>query len=321
MRFLRLSTCVACVALAVGLTSCSSETKSVNESAAAPLESPDQPVGATGKVAKKPTVVVSFYPLAFVAERLVGDVATIVNITPPGVEPHDLEVSPDQAGIIEDAKVVLVMGQGLQPSVEDAAKRRSSGMVSLLDLLGVTDPGDHKHEEEIHDGQSDPHVWLDPQMMQNAVAEIATALAKEFPDSIDDINIRSTELGAELRGLDAEYVSGLAQCKGRVIVTSHAAFGRLAQRYGLRQEAIAGVSPDAEPTADRLATLADLVKANGVSTIFAEELVSPKIANTLAREAGVAVAVLSPLESGPEQGDYLTAMTQNLAVLRAGLTC
>jgi zinc transport system substrate-binding protein len=168
---------------------------------------------------------------------------------------------------------------------------------------------------------SDPHVWLDPQLMQNAVAEIATALAKSFPDSIDDVNIRSTELGAELRGLDADYVSGLAQCKGRVIVTSHAAFGRLAQRYGLRQEGIAGVSPDAEPTADRLATLADLVKANGVSTIFAEELVSPKIANTLAREAGVKVAVLSPLESGPQKGDYLTAMMNNLAVLRAGLAC
>jgi zinc transport system substrate-binding protein len=309
MKFLRLSACVVVVA---GLSSCSSATNPADELATAKQ---------TAKETKKPTVVVSLYPLAFVAERLVGDVANIVNLTPPGVEPHDLEVSPDQAGIIEDATLVITMGQGLQPSVEDAANRRNSGVISLLDLLGVTSLGDNKRAEETPDLISDPHVWLDPQLMQNAVAEIATALAKSFPDSIDDVNIRSTELGAELRGLDADYVSGLAQCKGRVIVTSHAAFGRLAQRYGLRQEGIAGVSPDAEPTADRLATLADLVKANGVSTIFAEELVSPKIANTLAREAGVKVAVLSPLESGPQKGDYLTAMMNNLAVLRAGLAC
>ncbi len=266
-------------------------------------------------------MVASFYPLAFVAERLVGDVATIVNLTPPGVEPHDLEVTPDQAGTIEDAKLVLTMGQGLQPSVEDAAQRRSSGVIALLDLLEVTDPGNDKRTQETIDVKSDPHVWLDPQLMQNAVAEIATALAKVFPDSIDDINIRSTELGAELRGLDAAYVSGLARCKGKVLVTSHAAFGRLAERFSLRQEAIVGVSPDAEPTADRLATLADLVKINKVTTIFSEELVSPKISETLAREAGVNVAVLSPIESAPKQGDYVAAMTKNLAVLRAGLDC
>jgi zinc transport system substrate-binding protein len=269
----------------------------------------------------RPVVVASFYPLAFVAERLVGDVATIVNLTPPGVEPHDLEVSPDQAGTIEDAKLVLTMGQGLQPSIEDAAKRRSGGVVSLLDRLGVADPKNDKPAEQTLNDDSDPHVWLDPQLMQNAVAEIATALASAFPESIDDITIRSTELGAELRGIDAQYVSGLAACKGQVIVTSHAAFGRLAQRYGLRQEAIVGVSPDAEPTADRLATVADLVKANNVKTIFSEELVSPKIAETLARETGVQVAVLSPIESAPERGDYVTAMTNNLAVLRAGLHC
>lgn len=312
MKFVRLSVCLAVVA---ALGSCSS---SANDNAG--KSTTTQPSLSSDPKAK-PTVVASFYPLAFVADRLVGDVATIVNLTPPGVEPHDLEVSPEQAGVLEDAKLVLTMGQGLQPSVEDAARRRSSGVISLLDLLGVTNSVKDKRAEEKFDLRSDPHVWLDPQLMQNAVAEIATALAQVFPDSIDDINIRSTELGAELSEIDAAYVSGLAQCKGRVIVTSHAAFGRLAQRYGLTQQAIVGVSPDAEPTADRLAVLADLVKAKNITTIFAEELVSPKIADALARETGMAVAVLSPIESAPKQGDYVTAMTKNLTVLRAGLNC
>jgi zinc transport system substrate-binding protein len=331
MKFVRLSLWLSVgVAVVAGLSSCSTAAKSASgkpTTTAANLTNSNptdsRPAGSSGKAGSnnKPMVVASFYPLAFVAERLVGDVATVVNLTPPGVEPHDLEVSPDQAATIEDAKLVLTMGQGLQPSVEDAAKRRSSGVLSLLDLLGVPASANTKRAEESFDVGSDPHVWLDPQLMQNAVAEIATALAKVFPDSIDDINIRSTELGAELRGVDAAYVSGLAGCKGKVIVTSHAAFGRLAERFFLRQESIVGVSPEAEPTADRLATLADLVKSNRVTTIFAEELVSPKVADTLARETGVTVAVLNPIEGAPKQGDYVSAMIKNLAVLRAGLAC
>lgn len=293
--------------IGVALASCSSTPTASN--------------GVESKQASKPSVVVSFYPLAFVADRLVGDIAKIVNLTPPGVEPHDLELSPGQADVIEDAKLVIAMGQGLQPSVEDAAKRRTDGVVLLLDRLGVKNPGDDKRADEIFDAESDPHVWLDPQLMQNVVAEIATDLAKVFPKSIDEINVRSTELGAELRGIDVAFAEGLAKCKGRVIITSHAAFGRLAQRYGLEQEAIVGISPEAEPTADRLASLADLVKVKNVKTIFSEELVSPKTAETLARETGVNVAVLSPIEGAPETGDYLSAMLKNLVTLREGLSC
>jgi zinc transport system substrate-binding protein len=282
--------------------------------------------GRGGTKDRNPTIVASFYPLAFVTERLVGDVATIINLTPPGVEPHDLEVTPDQAGTIEDANLVVMMGQGLQPSVEDAAKRRNAGVLSLLDALGVTESkaGGRTNDTYAYEGsnsESDPHIWLDPQLMENAVAEIATALAKVFPDSIDDINARSTDLGAELSAIDSAYATGLAGCKGRVLISTHAAFGRLAKRYGLVQESIVGLSPEAEPTADRLAALADLVAKKQVKTIFTETLVSKKVAETLAREAGVAVAVLDPIESAPNHGDYLDAMVHNLEVLRSGLGC
>jgi zinc transport system substrate-binding protein len=270
-----------------------------------------------------PTVVVSFYPLAFVAERLVGNAAQVVNLTPPGVEPHDLEVSPDQAATIEDANVVFTMGQGLQPSVEEASKRRNSGVVSLLDHLvatKLTSPSTTRTDNSVNP-VNDPHVWLDPKLMQGVVTEMATVLADEFPSSTNDIMSRSTELRTALGVLDSAYKSGLAKCKGQLLITSHAAFGRLAQRYGLVQESIIGLSPEAEPTADRLAALADLVAVKRVKTVFAEVLVSRKVAETLARESGISVAILDPIESAPKRGDYLSAMTNNLAVLRSGLSC
>ena len=287
------------------------------------------------------------YPLAFVAERLVGVAAKVVNLTPPGVEPHDLEVTPNQAAVIEDARVVLLIGQGLQPSVEDASSRRNSGVISVLDAIGID--GTSKHDEEINstrtdptrtdptrtdptrtnlshpdnliDGLTDPHVWLDPKLMQSVVATIADALKTSFPDSTENITNRATKLNAELDKIDKAYRVGLAGCKGRMLVTSHAAFGRLAARYGLVEEAIVGLSPEAEPTADRLATLADLIKRNGITTIFAEVLGSKKIAESLARESGTFVAILDPLEGAPTTGDYIASMGQNLAILRSGLHC
>jgi zinc transport system substrate-binding protein len=131
---------------------------------------------------------------------------------------------------------------------------------------------------------------------------------------------------AELGALHDRYTQGLAACTRKVIVTAHEAFGHLARRYGLRQEGVAGLSPDAEPDAQRLGQLADLVKRLGVTTVFTEELVSPRIADTLAREAGVKTATLNPLEGLTDKelargADYVTVMDQNLTKLERALGC
>ncbi len=264
--------------------------------------------GTTG--ADRRSAVAGFFPVAATLRALGGTALTVRDLTPPGVEPHDLELTTDEMDAILDADLVVVMGRGFQPAVERAARNRDGGAVNLLDRL--------------HSG-SDPHVWLDPVTMQRVVKILATSVDRVFPHQRAPVAAQGARLDRELRALDARYRSGLSRCDRSVIVTAHEAFGPLAARYGLRQEAIAGISPEQEPDPRRIADLSDLVKREGVTTIFTETLVSPKVAQTLGREAGVQTAVLDPIES-PRSGvtsfaGYLAAMRQNLVVLRAALGC
>ena len=249
--------------------------------------------------ARHGTVVASFYPLAYAAEQVAGPSTRVENLTPPGAEPHDLEVSPNDVKDINAAKLVLLMGHGFQPQLEDAA---GSGdrVVRVLDTPGLDlVPGD-------------PHVWLDPLRYALIVRRIGTALDR--PQA-------AAALVARLHGLDREYRSALSGCARRDLVTSHEAFGYLAARYGLSQTAVTGISPEAEPTPRQLQHVVDSVRASGATTVFLEPLVSPRIAETVAREAGVHTAVLDPLEGQPEHGDYFTVMRANLAALRKALGC
>lgn len=266
-------------------------------------------------------VVAAFYPLAWAAERVGGTRVSVRNLTPAGTEPHDLELTPDQRDDIEDADVVLVLGRGFQPAVEDAAASRDRGTVELLDRLPVTGSG-----RTVDDGL-DPHVWLDPGLMADIVDETAAALSAADPNGRAGYEARAAALRGELDALDARYSAGLAQCDRRLVVTAHDAFGYLAAAYDLQQEGVAGLSPDTEPDPKRLAALADLVERKGVTTIFTEELVSPKIARTLAREAGgLRTDTLNPLEGLTAKeiargDDYVSVMDRNLARLRRALGC
>ncbi len=261
-------------------------------------------------------VVAGFYPVAWAAERVGGDRVSVADLTPSGAEPHDLELTPDQADELLDADVVLLMGEGFQPAVEDAAEQRDGPTITLLDTLPVS---------ELEDG--DPHVWLDPVLMEAVVGEIEAALVEADPEGKTAYRRNADGLRGELERLDSAYRAGLAGCERDLVVTAHDAFGYLTDRYGLRDEGVAGLSPDAEPDARRLAELADLARRERVTTVFTEELLSPEIAETLAREAGgLRTEVLSTLESLGEKerdagGDYVTVMEDNLARLRTALGC
>jgi zinc transport system substrate-binding protein len=258
------------------------------------------------------SVVASFYPLFEVAERVGGDRAAVTNLTPAGVEPHDLELTTREVDALLDADLVLYIGGGFQPAIEDALADREGVTVDLLRAGPAS--GD------------DPHIWLDPHVMLDLVDRVEMAMARADPPGAPTYEANAEAYRSELEGLAEDFDAGLDQCDRDIIVTSHDAFGHLARRYGLRQEAVTGLSPESEPDPRRLDELAGLVEAEGVTTIFTETLVSPAAAETLAREAGVRTGVLDPLEGlTPEQEaageDYASVMRRNLAGLREALGC
>ena len=265
----------------------------------------DGPTGQAGS--DRLSVVAGLAPFAEIAELIGGERVAVESITPAGAEPHDVELSPDQVADLEDAAVVVVVGGGFQPAVEDVADRTGGEVVSVLDQLEVE--GD------------DPHVWLDPVLMQEVVDAVTAALEAADPDGAEEYRRNGAALAGELDALDRRYTDRLASCERRLLVTAHDAFGRLAERYDLDHEGIAGVSPDSEPDPRRLSELTDLVRDEGVTTVFTEELLPPEVAEALAREADVGTAVLDPIESLADGATYIGVMDANLDAITEGLGC
>ena len=256
----------------------------------------------------KTSVVASFYPLAFAAEQTGGAGVEVTNLTPPGAEPHDVELSVRDVEHVRSADLVLYLGSGFQPAVERAVEGADVEAIDLLEGQTLLED-----QEEA----ADPHVWLDPLRYADLAKRIAETLDR--PRAADAFEGR-------LRDLHADYERGLANCERREIVTSHAAFGYLAERYRLTQIAITGVSPEAEPTPRELERVVAAVRERGATTVFFETLVSPRLAETVAREAGAQAAALDPLEGLTEEeldrgSDYFSVMQDNLRVLREALGC
>jgi zinc transport system substrate-binding protein len=271
------------------------------------------------------SVVASFYPLAEAAQRVGGRLVAVTNLTPPGVEPHDLELDPNEVGDIADADVVLYLGGGFQPAVQDAVSAAAEG--ERVDLLQGMPTIAGTTEEGASSGDSiDPHVWLDPTLMRRIVGRVAAALSSADPSHRSTYARNASSFVTELGRLADAYETGLSSCRRRDIVTTHAAFGYLAERYGLAQQPITGLSPEAEPDPKRLASLISMVERDGTTTIYTEPLVSSKVAETLAQETGATTASLNPLEGlTPTEvragDDYISVMRANLAALERGLGC
>jgi zinc transport system substrate-binding protein len=283
-----------------------------------------------GQVGSRLSVVATFYPLHEVASRVGGGRVDATNLTPAGVEPHDVELTSRQVDALLDADLVLYLGSGFQPGVEDVLETRDGQSVDLLAGKPLIEGG---HEEEEHEAGPeeeeegvDPHIWLDPVIMAEIVDEVESHLSSQDPAHADTFSANADRYRDELTALDETYRSTLAECQRDTIVTTHAAFGYLAKRYGLNQEALTGRSPEAEPDPQRFAELADLVRREGVTTVFSEELVPPDLAEALAREAGVKTDVLSPIEGLTAEDEdsganYRSVMEENLAALSRALGC
>lgn len=283
----------------------------------------------------KLSVDANFYPYAWVVEQVGGDHVDVTNLTQPGVEPHDLELKPKQVASVQTADLV-VFQKGFQSAVDDAVERAGRKAGTTLDVAdvvslasekshGVTEEleehseeGGHEHE---HENGLDPHVWLDPANMVAVTKAVASLLEKADPTHAEAYRTNANALEGRLNALDEAFKTGLKQCERRDFVTSHAAFGYLAARYGLTQVPIAGIDPSNEPSGAQLADITDLVKKDKITTVFTEELVSPKVAETVARATGAKTATLDPIEGSTDGRSYLQIMRRNLDALKKANDC
>lgn len=334
----RLAAATGVLALTFSAAACGSSTNSEGSS--------------SGKI----KVATSFYPVNYLVQSVGGSHVEANSVTPANVEPHDFELSPKDVTKLSSAKMVVYVA-GFQSSLDEAVKQVSGPtVVNLASSVRLeqrddhdgddhdhdatasasasateTDHDDHDHatsastaesDHDDHDhGSTDPHFWLDPTRMADAAKQVHAALVKADPTHKADYDANLKTTLAKLTKLDTSYKQGLSQCTRKTFVTSHAAFGYLAERYGLTQVSVSGIDPDSEPSPADIAKVKQVVKQTGTTTIFTEELVSPKTAQAVAKETGAKTSVLSPIESAPEKGDYETAMTTNLTNLREALNC
>ncbi len=327
---IRRSFVLATAALAAAsLTACSQPTASTSS---------DSTANADGQL----KVMASFYPLKYLTEQIGGELTSVTSLTPDGAEPHDLELSPASVDQLGKADAVVYL-KGFQSAVDEAIEHNAPKTVidvaPAVQLVSVSDSGnhadDHDHDHETdhdhdhkadhnhdHDMSTDPHFWLDPERMSQAATLIGQALADADPKNAQTYTSNAANVAHAMKDLGAELVSGTATCEHTTFVTAHTAFGYLADRTGLTQVGISGLDPDSSPSPARLQEISELVKAQGVSTIFTEALIDPKVAETLAKDLGIETAVLDPIESqvNPDE-DYPAAMRNNITALRKALHC
>ncbi|MEU8830898.1 metal ABC transporter substrate-binding protein [Streptomyces sp900116325] len=283
---------------------------------------------AESKNGDKLDVVASFYPMQFLAEEIGGTHVSVTTLTKPGVEPHDLELSPRQIGGLGDADYILYL-KGIQPAVDDAIAQ--SGVRNSVDAAKLTTLEDHGTETggdehgHAHEGEgagADPHIWLDPVKYAEVAKGVGKSLEKADPNHAADYRTNTDALLKKLDALNASYKAGLRTTTTKTFITTHSAFGYLAERYGLVQEGIAGIDPETEPSPARIKDIHSIAEKSNATTVFFETLASDKTAKTVAADTGLKTDVLDPLEgiTARSKGDnYIEVMQSNLAALQKAL--
>lgn len=277
-------------------------------------------------------VVASFYPMQYLAQEIGGDHVSVTNLTKPGVEPHDLELTPRQTGSLAQAGAIVYL-KGIQPAVDEAIKQSENKHVADAASLTAMEKhgsevdgrhhttGDNDSHSENEAG-NDPHIWLDPVKYAEVARGVEKTLAEADPEHEADFRKNTDSLVKKLGDLDAKFRDGLKNRTSDTFVTTHAAFGYLAERYGLTEEAISGLDPESEPSAARMKDLHRLAQDHHVNTVFFEAIANPATARTLAKDLHVGTDVLDPLEGITDESkgdDYLQVMQSNLVALQKAL--
>lgn len=278
-------------------------------------------------------VMASFYPMYDFAVKIGGDKATVTDMIPAGTEPHDWEPAATDIKNLEEADVFVYSGAGMEfwvPDVLASLDNKNLVTVEASDGLKLRTAAAEKSDESDsagkaeHQMQYDPHVWLAPLNAKKQMEKIKDAFVKADPANQSYYESNYKTYAAKFDKLDQEYKDGLSKLPNKDIVVSHEAFGYLCDAYGLTQMGIDGLSPDSEPDPARMADIINFVKTNHVKVIFFEELVSPKVAETVAKETGATTQVLNPLEGLSDKelsqgADYFSVMEANLKQLEDAL--
>lgn len=280
--------------------------------------------------AKNLSVVATFYPLEDFARHVGGETVTVESIVPAGAEPHEYEPTPQDILRAYQADVFLLNGAGMDPWAEKIRPELEKRGITVVEMSEKTEllPGEHEEEGHVGEEESlyDPHFWLDPVAAGKEAEAIHDAFVARDPEHQEVYTRNADAFLQTLRTLDTEYRESLADCRLRTVVTTHDAFAYLAKRYGFETLPISGLSPEAEPTPGRLAELTVTVRKEGIKYIFFETLVSPKVAETLARETGAQTLVFDPIEGLSDEdrtsgADYVSVMRGNLDNLKRALEC
>lgn len=284
-------------------------------------------------------VMTTFYPMYEFTKQVVGNKGDVELLIPAGTEPHDFEPSAKDLAKISDSDVFVYNSPELETwtdNLTDTIDTKKTAIIQASKEITLMDDAAHDHEEAYedhdaeeheahgHDHELDPHVWLDPVLAIKEVETIRDQLSKKYPDDKADFEKNAANYIEELKTLDKEYQVAFKDAKNKTFVTQHAAFGYLAKQYGLTQEAIAGISPDQEPSPSRLSELEHYVDDHQVKVIYFEENASSKVAETLSKETGVKLEVLNPLESLTNKQikdgeDYVSVMRENLNALKESI--
>jgi len=280
---------------------------------------------------EKSDAVALFYPLYDVTRNVAGDRLSVKSFIPAGVEPHSFDPSPSDLMSLSRANVFVGTGinfEGMEERFEsslskDAAIIHAFDGIEFIEGVDVHEEEEHAEEEngEEHDESVDPHVWLSPKNMITITNNVKEVLKRANPENAEYYEQNAANYVSKLSQLDSDFTNGLASCKKDKILTTHAAFSYLARDYGFEQVPIYGLSPEAEPTPHQIAALIDAAKANDLKYVFYEELVDPRVSQTIASEVGARTLALNPVESGSEQESYLSIMRDNLNNLRVALEC
>lgn len=273
-------------------------------------------------------IYTTFFPVYDLTSRIVGDKMEVKTIIQGNQEPHDFELQTKDMAQITKADLIVYNGANMEsfiPDLQQAANDNSKFLDLSQDLTLLETAGDDDHEHEEHDDHDhdrvNPHTWLSVKNAMKQLTAIYEKVSQMDPENQEYYKERYDEAYAQFQALDESFTKAIEELPSdteKYFVVSHAAFNYLADDYGLTQVAVTGISPEEEPSAKQLATIADFVSKHNITTIFFEGKATPKVAETLAKNTNTKTDTLYTMESLTEEEmelGYIELMKRNLEAL------